>query len=306
VRILILGGTGMLGHKLHQVLSQSNDVWVTARRQYAEVERFHLFPPERFLGGLDVEDDSHLDAALEISQPEVAINCVGVVKQVTAAQDPIRSIAINALLPHRFHKLCAARGVRLLHFSTDCVYSGRKGAYTEDDSPDPYDLYGRSKLLGEVAGPHALTIRTSIIGRELFTCHGLVEWFLAHPGPEVNGFTRAVFSGLPTVSLASAVRDILLPRDDLAGVWHLSAEPITKYRLLVLLAEGFGRDVHVVPVDEPAIDRSLDSSRLRIATEITSPGWPDLVSALVSDSAPYYGWRDDVKSSRASAPSQPN
>jgi dTDP-4-dehydrorhamnose reductase len=298
VRILVLGATGMLGHKLYQVLASDHEVWACARRRFVDVEALGLFESQRFLGGARVEEDSDLATALERSRADVVINCVGVVKQVAAAQDPIAEIEINALLPHRLHRICRDLGVRLLHFSTDCVYSGAKGHYSEEDPADAEDLYGRTKLLGELDGPQALTIRTSIIGREIFSGHGLVEWFLSQPGPSVRGFVRAVFSGLPTLALAEAVRDILLPRSDLVGVWHLSSDPITKHDLLRLLAEAFERDLELIPVNEPVIDRSLNSSRLRSITPFMTPPWPMLVRALASDPSPYEVWRAEASYAR--------
>jgi dTDP-4-dehydrorhamnose reductase len=289
MRILVLGGTGMLGHKMTQVLAQDHEVWVTARCQYDAVGSMGFFEEHRFLGGSGI-GDGDLDRAIDAARPEAVINCVGVVKQVAAARDPIQEIEINSVLPHRLHRLCSERGVLLVHVSTDCVFSGQTGGYSEDSVPDATDLYGRSKLLGEVTGPSALTLRTSIIGRELFTSHGLVEWFLAQAGPDVPGFARAVFSGFPTLELARIVRDVVLPRR-LTGLWHVSADPISKWELLGLLAQAFGREVRIERVELPVLNRSLDSARFRTVTGFEPSSWPDLVRAMADDAEPYDRWR---------------
>jgi dTDP-4-dehydrorhamnose reductase len=159
------------------------------------------------------------------------------------------------------------------------VFRGTIGNYTEAMTPDAEDLYGRSKLLGEVDYPHAVTLRTSIIGRELGTSHGLVEWFLGAAGP-VRGFTRAIFSGLPTDELVRVIARHVLPRPELSGVWHLSSDPISKYDLLLLLREAYGRTIGIEPDAELVLDRSLDSSRFRGATGYTPPAWPALIRSM--------------------------
>jgi dTDP-4-dehydrorhamnose reductase len=204
---------------------------------------------------------------------------IGLVKQLTEADDPLAAIPINSLLPHRLVRLCRTAGARLIHVSTDCVFSGSKGMYHEGDVADANDLYGRSKFLGEVDDPRAVTLRTSIVGPELNTAHGLVSWFLSQKG-RVKGFTRAVFSGLPTVELARVMRDFIIPRPDLHGVYHVSAEPINKYELLSLIASVYGSSVDIVPDGELVIDRSLDSTRFRKVTGYYPPPWSELVRVM--------------------------
>ena len=233
------------------------------------------------LGGVDVADFDSVVGAFSLARPTVVINCVGVVKQLEQSRDPLHMLPINSLLPHRLARLCAASGSRLIHISTDCVFSGKSGSYREDDFADADDLYGRSKYLGEVGGPHSLTLRTSIIGHELTTSHGLVDWFLAQPGP-VKGFTRAIFSGLPTVSLAEVIRDRVLPDAGLTGVYHVSSTPISKFALLEIVAEVYARSTVIVPDDKLTIDRSLDSSRFRECTGYRPADWPELVRQMHS------------------------
>ena len=212
-------------------------------------------------------------------RPDVVINCIGLVKQIAAVNDPILALSINSILPHRLARLCDLASARLIHVSTDCVFSGGKGGYVESDPPDALDLYGRSKLLGEVAYPHAITLRTSIIGRELNGSHGLIGWFLAQQGA-VSGYTRAVFSGLPTCELARVVRDFVLPQPELHGVYHVVAEPISKYALLQLVNGAYGKHLEITPDASVQIDRSLNGGRFRAATGYVAPSWPELVEQM--------------------------
>jgi dTDP-4-dehydrorhamnose reductase len=216
---------------------------------------------------------------LDRVRPAVVINCVGLVKQLADADDPLAALPVNALLPHRLARLCALTGTRLIHVSTDCVFSGRKGGYRESDDADAGDLYGRSKLLGEVDYANAMTLRTSIIGHELASAHGLIGWFLSQQG-SVRGFTRAIFSGLPTGELARVMKDFVVPRPDLRGVYHVAADPISKYDLLHVVNQEYGRGLDIRADGQLRIDRSLDGTRFREATGYVAPPWPWLVAEM--------------------------
>jgi dTDP-4-dehydrorhamnose reductase len=279
-RILIVGASGMLGHAVLRVFARSEGFVATGSVRSAATRA--LLPADlqgRVVTGIDVDDDAVLARLFTDVMPHVVVNCVGVVKQLSAADDPLVAIPINAVLPHRLARHCATVGARLVHVSTDCVFAGTRGNYRESDVCDATDLYGRSKLLGEVDYAHAVTLRTSIIGPELAGAHGLVGWFLAQRG-QIKGFTRAIFSGLPTVTLAEAIRDHVLRVATLRGLYHVSAAPISKYDLLRLVAAAYGRDVEIVPDDKLVIDRSLDSTRFRDLTGWRPPDWPELVRAM--------------------------
>jgi dTDP-4-dehydrorhamnose reductase len=278
--VLVLGASGMLGNAMlrHFGSSNAHDTWGSARS--ASVCRF--LPPalrEHVICGVDVDNNDALMRLFARVRPNVVINCIGLIKQLVAAADPLSAIPINSILPHRLAQLCRVAGARLVHVSTDCVYSGTKGMYREDDPADAQDLYGRSKFLGEVDYPNAVTLRTSIIGHEVAGAHGLIDWFLAQTGP-VRGFTRAIFSGLPTVELARVIRDHVLPQPQLRGVHHVSAAPISKYDLLRLVAQTYGKHTEITPDDKVVIDRSLDSKRFRELTDYVPPAWPELVRIM--------------------------
>jgi dTDP-4-dehydrorhamnose reductase len=280
MRVLILGVTGMLGNAMYRVLSKSpsHRVYGTVRGESA---RAHFQGPLRdnLNSGIDVEQQDAIVRVFAQVRPEVVVNCVGLVKQLADANDPLQAVPLNTLLPHRLAALCGATGARLVHISTDCVFSGKQGGYRESDFPDAYDLYGRSKLLGEVDYPHAVTLRTSIIGHELSGARSLVGWFLAQKG-QVKGFTRAIFSGLPTVELAHVVRDVVLSHPELRGLYHVAAEPINKYDLLKQVAEVYGKTITIVPSEDLIIDRSLNADRFQAATGYNPPPWPTLIQRM--------------------------
>jgi dTDP-4-dehydrorhamnose reductase len=294
VRVLILGGDGMLGHQLARGLSAHHDVGVTLRGG-AEVARAAGASPkpgsadggarsenERVFPGVDVRDIDRVAEVLAAFQPQAVANAVGIVKQRPESGDPLPALEVNAVFPHRLARLCTEAGARLVHFSTDCVFSGRKGDYRETDIPDPVDTYGRTKLLGELAAPY-LTLRTSIIGLEQGRRQGLVEWFLASRG-RVQGYRRVLYSGLTTLEMARLVDRLLVEHPDLAGLFHVASAPIDKFTLLSRLARELDReDVRIEPVDEPICDRSLCADVFAGATGYRPPGWDEMLGELAQE-----------------------
>jgi len=228
---------------------------------------------------VDVENQDGLLDLFRQVRPDVVINAIGLIKQQADANEPLSAVPINTMLPHRLAMLCSLVGARFIHISTDCVFSGSKGMYTEDDLPDAHDLYGRTKLLGEVDYPNAVTLRTSMIGHELHSSKSLICWFLAQEG-SVKGYRRAVFSGFPTVELARVIQDFVLPHEDLHGLYHVSAAPINKYDLLTRVAKAYGKSIEIVPDDSLQIDRSLDSSRFRAVTGFVPKPWDEMILAM--------------------------
>lgn len=280
MKVLVLGVSGMLGNAVFRYFSETKDYEVFGSARSSAVR--HAFAPalaNKVIAGTDVDNPDSLALLFAKVKPHVVINCIGLIKQLAEADDPLSAIPINALLPHRLARLCDVAGARLVHMSTDCVFAGTKGMYTESDMSDAKDLYGRSKYLGEVDYPHAITLRTSIIGHELSGAHSLVGWFLAQQG-SVKGFRRAIFSGLPTVELARVIRDHVLPHPELHGLYHVSAEPINKFDLLTLVARAYGKTIAITPDDKLMIDRSLNSSRFREATGYQPEPWPELVRRM--------------------------
>ena len=291
MRLLILGASGMLGHKLCQVYRDRFDVWCTVRSNAHAVAQYGLYDPQRVVGGVDAFNLDSVVRAMATVRPDAVINCIGIIKQLATAKDPIVSLTVNALFPHRLANLCQAAGSRLIHISTDCVFSGSKGMYTEQDVSDAEDLYGRTKFLGEVSGTGCLTLRTSIVGRELRTTSGLVEWFLGSRGGQVRGYTGAIYSGFTTLALADVIADVLEHHTMLSGLYQVSSEPIAKYDLLCLLRDAFGLSIEIEPDSQVRIDRSLDSTAFRRATGFVPPTWGTMVRAMAGDPTPYEQWR---------------
>ena len=282
-RVLVIGASGMLGSTIFRALSreESLQTYGTVR----DVRAAKHFPAELYGGlipNIHMEGESGLITAFSISKPDIVINCVGIIKQLPNANDHLESLAINATLPHRLAKYCNMIGARLVHFSTDCVFSGKDGQYKEDDFPDANDLYGRTKYLGEVDYDNAITLRTSIIGHELASNKSLVDWFLSQSG-EVKGDRRAVFSGLPTIEVARLIKDRVIPNPSLCGLYHLSVEPINKNDLLNLVAERYGKTIKIIPDDKVVIDRSLNSDRFRAATGFAPKPWPELINDMYNE-----------------------
>lgn len=292
--IMVLGGNGMLGHKIFQFLSKRlKDTWCTVRGRITEswMQPITLFRNGKVIENVDALEFSLLEEALKEWRPKVIVNCIGVIKQRADATVAIPSIAINSLLPHRLAGLCQAWGGRLIHFSTDCVFSGNRGNYSEEDDSDAKDLYGRSKFLGEVATTNALTLRTSIIGRELSHFASLLEWFLGQDHKKVNGYGRVFYSGVTTNYLAELVAQLIENQPRLSGLYQVTSPTISKYDLLLQLRDAFRMDVEIIPDDRVFCDRSMQGGKFLRATGLKYPEWPDLVAQLANDDTPYENWR---------------
>lgn len=272
----------MLGHQVLSQLRAKHEIYVTLRREQESYESLRLFDARRAYYGVDARSFGGLREIVTACRPDVVINAIGIVKQRAEAIDAIQSLEINALLPHRLAVICEAAGARLVHFSTDCVFSGRRGNYLETDVSDAEDLYGRTKYLGEPSGQHCLTLRTSIIGRELNRKSGLLEWLLAQRGT-IKGYTNAIFSGFTTLEMARVIDNMLAIQTPLSGVYHVSSEPISKFDLLTMIRDALGLRVEIEPYDEFKCDRSLDSSRFRTATGYRPPAWKAMVEELAQD-----------------------
>ncbi|MFA5844414.1 MAG: SDR family oxidoreductase [Coriobacteriia bacterium] len=295
MRVVVFGANGMLGHQLCLRLATSLDVWGTVRGDPLDYARYRLLPQERLLGGIDITDLECVSRVLALSEAEAVVNAIGIIKHRDEAKAAIPSIVTNSLFPHQLADVCEAAGARLVHMSTDCVFSGRRGSYTESDLPDPPDLYGRSKLLGEVDRPGCLTLRTSIIGWEIERRTGLLEWFATQRGKRIGGFRKAIYSGVSTAAIADLIADVLRTRPDLSGVHHVASEPLSKYDLLVRLREKLGwGDIIIEPDDEFACDRSLVGERFEAAAGWRAPSWDDMLGSLAAEWPRYRQWREST------------
>lgn len=277
----------MLGHKLVQILSEDFDVYATVRGKFEDYEKFGIFEREKILEEISAEDLKSVEKAFEVTQPDVVINAVGIIKQLPSSKDTIRVLQINSVFPHQLANLADIYKARLITIGTDCVFDGEKGFYNEVDVPNARDLYGKSKNLGEVIKENCLTLRTSIIGRELETKHSLLEWFLQNDAKQVKGFVNAVYTGFPTIVFAEIIREIIRDHKNLEGLYHVSSEPINKFDLLELFREAFGKQCEIEPFEDFKIDRSLDSGKFRRETGFEPKSWAEMVEIMAEDSEIY-------------------
>jgi dTDP-4-dehydrorhamnose reductase len=295
LRVLVMGGSGMLGHRMLETLSGRYPTYATfrgGRRPSRETgDFFSGFDAERLIPGVDARRFDTVEACLDRVRPDVVVNCIGLVKQLPEGSDPVVAVELNSLFPRRLAGACVSRGLRLVHVSTDCVFSGARGNYAESDPPDARDLYGLSKLLGEPSGPGCVTLRTSIIGRELSRTTGLLEWVLSRRGDAVNGYSNAFWSGLTTEALSKVVSELIAGHSLAGGLYHVSSEPVSKFGLIVKINEALGLGMEVTPVQEPREDRTLDSRRFRTESGIQVPGLDGMIEALRGDLESYDEWR---------------
>lgn len=292
MKVLILGGQGMLGHKLFEVLQPRYDVYATFRSARGPWRHFPMYERgERTLGNVDALRLDTVVGAIARVKPDVVVNCIGVIKQLDDEVDKGTLIAVNALFPQRLYQVCRAAGARLLQISTDCVFSGARGNYGEDDPPDPVDAYGRTKLLGEIDRPGALTIRTSLIGRDFIKDVGLLEWFLSNRGGTVKGYARAIFSGFTTRAFSEIVGQLIADYPQLSGVYHVASEPISKLALLQAFRDQADLDIEIVPDEQFHCDRSLNADRFWEETSFSIPTWEEMIGALCDELPIYDHWR---------------
>jgi dTDP-4-dehydrorhamnose reductase len=280
-RILVLGASGMIGSAMLRVLAKDANLDVIGSIRATVQPMSLLTKTAKMVLGVDLANVDQLARLFREVQPDVVINCAGLTKHVLTGNDPLPALLMNALLPHRLGELCSISQARLIHISTDCVFSGEKGNYCEGDKTDAADVYGKTKQLGEVTGPRLVTLRTSTIGHEMGTQYGLLEWFLVQE--RCKGYRKAFFSGLPTVEFARVIRDFVIPDLSLEGLYHVGAEVINKDALLRLIARIYRRAIDIEPDDEVVIDRSLDSTRFFAATGYRAPSWTELIEVMHQD-----------------------
>lgn len=280
MKILILGISGLIGSAMYRVLSENSDWQVFGTSRSSHVNQFfHREISDKIYFNVGVDKINLLEDLLLSLNPDVVINCIGLTKHQPDADNKLMAISINALFPHQLSKLCILTKSRLIHISTDCVFSGSKGSYVESDESDAIDIYGKVKYLGEISDLNSLTLRTSTIGHELETQHGLLEWFLSQTD-RCNGFRNAIFSGLPNIVFAQVVRDLVIPRPEMSGLYHVGADPINKYDLLRMIADVYGKSIDIIPNESFSIDRSLNSDKFRSETGFLPPKWPKLIETM--------------------------
>ncbi|MDD0852524.1 SDR family oxidoreductase [Halobacteriovorax sp. GB3] len=291
MKILVIGGTGMLGHRLWSSLSKNHDVYATVRNKVSELNHLPHIDLEKAITDVDVNNLNSVEEAIKKIGPDYVLNCVGIIKQIDASKNHITSIKINSLLPHELTSICEKYNSKLVHFSTDCVFDGAEGFYNEQHQSNATDLYGRSKFLGEVDySKHCLTMRTSIIGREIFPKGSLIEWFLSQEG-EIKGFDKAIYTGYPTETIARILDSIVFKNPDLSGVLNVASPKISKFDLLNLVKDHFGKEITIHKNSDFVLDRSLDGKIFNEKTGFNPPSWEELVKDLSVDNEYYENLR---------------
>lgn len=282
-RVLVLGASGMLGNAIYRYFFDKSNVEVWgAIRSNESIEYFPEYQRSNLIVGVNVEVDYQVLTLIESLKPTFLINCIGVIKQSGFVNDKLQTLSLNTMLPHKLAQVCSVSKIKFIHISTDCVFSGKKGLYMEKDRPDATDLYGLSKRLGEIEDGNALTLRTSIIGHELFSNKSLIDWFLSQEG-SIGGYNKAIFSGLPTIYLARVIDEYILVRPDLSGLYHLSVDPISKYDLLNLVKSVYKKNISISPNSDLKVDRSLVSKKFQDEVGYTYPSWQELIAEMYND-----------------------
>lgn len=295
MRILILGATGMLGHALINHFQNDFEVFTTLRNDVKKYIGTGLFEKTKYYDFIYAEDTEKISLIVDEIKPEVIINAIGVIKQLPSSKNVVQTLTLNSIFPHLISDIANRFNSRFITIGTDCVFDGKKGNYTEVDESNATDLYGRSKNLGEVIRDNCLTIRTSIIGRELETNHSLVEWFLSQNGKTVKGYRNGIYSGFPTKILSEIISKIITEHPKLQGLYHISSEPINKFDLLHLIKEEYKLEIEIEPFSDFRIDRSLNSDKFRKETGFKPMDWASMIKIMAEDNFPYNDVREKLQ-----------
>jgi dTDP-4-dehydrorhamnose reductase len=293
MKLLILGASSMQGHKMFQMLGKTFPETygtIPGKVSAEPFNRIPFFQTDKVVPDVNPMDFQCLERMIKDLRPDWVLNCLRVATHGSEVAPPVLNITVNSLLPHRLAEMAAAQGAKLMHFSSDCVFSGKKGFYTEEDTPDATHAYGQTRLLGDVCAENTLVLRSSVIGRELTGHTSLLDWFLMQAGKEIKGFTRAIYSGLSSIETARVVQMILEKTPVLTGLYHVASEPINKYDLLKLAQEAFRADVTIRKEEGTSVDRSLNAEKFRAATGYVAPSWRSMMKELAADSAQYKEW----------------
>ena len=291
--ILVLGATGLIGNRLVRTLGENHEVFGTTRNKNFIDSKLNFFSKEcNWLIDVGPEDFTALEEKIKRIKPNIIVNCLGITKLKSGSTNIQTSILVNALFPHKLSVACRKLNIRLIHLSTDCVFSGSKGKYVESDIPDPIDIYGKTKNIGELINESDLTIRTSFVGREVFTFTNLFEWAIRNRSSSIRAYSKAIYSGLTTLALSEIIKLIIVEQPTLSGLWHVSSEPISKYELLSNLNKELSLDIDI-ELDESLIcDRSLNSKRFREKTKIKVPNWDEMLKEFAKDQIWYEKFND--------------
>ena len=285
MKILILGLSGMLGHKLFSYLQKQNtyELYATTTTNF-EIEHpnFKIVNKKNIFFSKTQNIDFFKKKITDI-KPDLVINCIAILKESFFYLNPLKFIEINTVLPLQISELSKIFGFRFIHFSTDILYADTNKLSCENDKITLEGPYAASKFLGEVKNNNSLTIRTSIIGHQLNNKNSLVEWFLSYEGETVNGYSNVIYSGLPTTEISKIIHEKIIPNVNLKGIINISSNPISKFELLKKIKKYYNKKVKI-NIDNSAIsNRSLDSNLFNNKTGYLAPDWDVLVKEMFND-----------------------
>jgi dTDP-4-dehydrorhamnose reductase len=285
MRILILGGNGMIGHKMYQMISKVNeDTWVTLRNDLSTYIFSNIYNHEKVIDKIDLSDFNKLLHTLNEINPDIILNACGITIRRGVEKIKSNTILLNSVLPHFLNEWVSLNHKRLIHFSTDCVFSGKKGDYLDTDIKDAYDLYGSTKSLGEIVdSKYAITLRGSMIGRELENKTELFEWFMQQSNKNIKGFSEAIYSGITTIKMAEIVLILINYYPNLTGIYNISSKPISKFDLLKMCNEQFNINANIEMDNSYTSNKNLISDKIFNEIGIEKPNWIDLIRQLKDD-----------------------
>jgi len=295
--VLILGASGMLGHKIFEVLNSYSQYRVYGT--VTSLKSFNGTLPEKYKSlifeSVFANDLPSVEKILTSVKPNIVINCIGMIKQKKDQGTQIQTILLNALFPQQINAICEKRRIRFITIATDCVFDGKKDhEYLETDLPTCHDVYGMTKFLGEIHSGSGLTLRTSIIGHELKEGVSLLDWFLGQNNKTIKGYKKAIFSGFPTVILARVIAEKIIPNKTLCGLYHLSTNPISKYDLLKMIKNEYEIKVRIFSDSNLKVNRALNSDIIRKKLKYSPPSWNELIKEMHMDylNSPFYQSRN--------------
>ena len=282
MRILILGADGMIGHKIAQSLEDFE--LILASRKSISLKSIGIIKGKMVLHNLITDS---LDLLLDSTTPDIIINCAGITTRRGVEDNIVNTGLLNSELPHKLDSWANLNSKKLIHFSTDCVFSGNRGNYLDNDFADADDIYGKSKALGEVDSPNTLTLRCSMIGRELYNFTELFEWLLKNKNKKIEGYSNTFYSGITTVRMGIILNQILKKNLNLSGIYNISSTPISKFDLLIKLSNAFNLNVEVKQNTNNKSNKVLISEKFTEITGIYPPNWDDLISEFKEDCEKY-------------------
>ena len=283
MKVMILGGAGMLGHQVYLKLKTefgATNVAITLRKTKQHYDKFGIFKEAVAFDELDVLNFPQVEVALNKFKPDYIINCIGLTLRKKELGDVEKCIQVNSMLPHRLAKWGELNNSRVIHFSTDCVFDGKKGNYTEKDIPTADDLYGQSKFLSEIIYPNSLTIRLSVVGRELEGKTEFIEWFLSHKGKSVNGFAGVNYSGLSTNVVAKELIRIIKNYPKISGTYQMASEPMNKFDILKIVNEIYQTKTEIKESADYKNDKTLNCDLYTQLTGFKKPSWKSMIAEM--------------------------